>query len=142
MTPIRIVIPLASLLLLGTRAGWAQTECRDTALTQSSMLTCASSEARTAEHRLDALLKELSDSLGPGRFAELAGVQRIWQQYRDLHCDWSSKAVEGGSLQPTWRVQCIADLTAARVQELKWSLCDGAIDCPAAHRYDAPEQPD
>ena len=46
-------------------------------------------------------------------------------------------------MKPMWQAGCIAELTEARIDELKTSLCDGGgSDCSAARRYDTPRDSD
>ena|SRR5579859_1124471 len=129
-----------AILVFGAQSVSAQTPC-DTVSTQYQINRCATADARAAERRLAALIKELSDSVGPKRAAELERVQVAWRKYRDAHCAWDAEAVEGGSVQPAWQDSCIAELTESRINELKSSLCEGGgDDCPAAHRYDTPKK--
>jgi TonB family protein len=104
------------------------------------MHVCAADRAHEAERRLAALVQEVGTRVGTERAAELQRVQTAWREYRDQHCSWDSEAVEGGSMQPTWKAMCIANLTEARINDLKTSLCEvGGSNCPAARRYDAPQ---
>ena len=113
----------------------AQATC-DSATTQSQLTACARGRAESSGRRLNQLLAELAVHLDSSRTAELGRVQALWLRYREGHCRWDSEAVEGGSMQPMWYSDCLADVAEARIADLKHALCEGGGDCEASRRYD------
>ena len=110
------------------------------ASTQLEMNLCNARAAKRAEALLEALLKELGATLENTQRDELLRVQNMWVKYRDAHCEWQASFFEGGSIQPTMHAGCIAALTAARIDELRTDLCEGAgmtNECEASARFDS-----
>jgi uncharacterized protein YecT (DUF1311 family) len=62
----------------------------------------------------------------------LVPAQRAWIAYRDAECDFSSSAVEGGSIYPVIATTCRDKLTQRRIEDFKSYLsCDeGDLACP------------
>jgi uncharacterized protein YecT (DUF1311 family) len=106
------------------------------------MNVCFSREATRVSNLLDTLLKEIRPSLPPARRKPLETAQAHWIRYRDAHCDWVASASEGGTIQPTVRTTCLANVTWERIGELKLTLCEGGAGlggpCTASRRYDRP----
>ena len=106
---------------------------------QSVLTTEAATRFDDTERRLAALLKAIRPTIDTTRWLQLTKIQKTWVEYRDAHCRWDSRAVEGGSMQPMWEANCRASLTEARIADLKHQLCEGlgaTGDCPASKRFD------
>ena len=119
----------------------AQPQCG--ALTaQSEMNACFAREATRVTALLDALLTQIRPSLHEAERQGLEEAQRHWVRYRDAHCSWVASGAEGGSIQPTVRATCLANVTWDRIGELKLTLCEGGAalggPCAASRRYDRP----
>jgi uncharacterized protein YecT (DUF1311 family) len=50
---------------------------------------------------------------------KLKAAERAWIQYRDLHCDAAEQQIDGGSMSPMVRAECMRETTEHRIQELK-----------------------
>lgn len=110
------------------------------ASTQSEMNACFGEAARRSQAVLDALLKELAESLDPDQIEGLRNVQKSWAAYRESQCRWQAAFFEGGSILPTIHATCIDTLTVARISELAINLCEGngmTGECDASRRYTA-----
>jgi uncharacterized protein YecT (DUF1311 family) len=61
----------------------------------------------------------------------LSSSQAAWLTYRTIYCSFVSSAVEGGSIQPTIRNQCHANIARTHTKELKHRLyCqEGDLSC-------------
>jgi uncharacterized protein YecT (DUF1311 family) len=119
----------------------AQPGCRDLA-SQSESNACLAREATRVNTLLDALLNEIRPSLAESQRQGLEDAQRHWVRYRDAHCDWVASSAAGGTIQPTVRATCLANVAWERIGELKLTLCEGGAGlgapCAASRRYDRP----
>lgn len=138
-------IVLISTLLAGftARPARAQSACRS-APTQSAMTRCAEEGARVAIRRLDSLLTELYPRLDSARASGLRQIQTDWQRVRDAHCRWDADTYEGGSVMPMWYSNCVAAATYARIEDLRFHLCEDDAgmggECSASLRFARPAE--
>jgi uncharacterized protein YecT (DUF1311 family) len=131
----RLVVILLILLGMVLSRLSAQAPC-DSASTQAQLTRCAADRSEVSARRLRQLLTELAAVLDSSRAAELNRVQALWLRFREAHCKWDSEIVEGGSMQPMWYSDCVADLAEARIADLKHALSEGGGDCEASRKYD------
>lgn len=115
-----VAIMLASLCI--NRAA-AQSPCRY-GQTQAALNRCASDAASAEMVRLNKLLTQLYPELDSTRAAQLRKLQADWVRLRDAQCDWDAGSYSGGSIVPMWYANCIAASTHARIQDLRFHLCD------------------
>jgi uncharacterized protein YecT (DUF1311 family) len=124
--------------LAGARSAAAQSDCRS-ATTQSAMTQCAAQDANAAQGRLDSLLILLKSTVDSARYRELSANQLDWAKARDGYCRWDAASYSGGSVEPMWYANCLADQANARIDALRLHLCldDAGMagTCPAAERF-------
>ena len=107
------------------------------AMTQSEMNRCAAERFRKADLRLNALYQQILGSLQAQldeakatedkeqvKYAEtglgnLKEAEKAWILYRDLHCAASTQREGGGSIMPLRYANCMEELTAHRILELR-----------------------
>ena len=140
-----MIVPLAASSDTSPAAGQQQQAqstsasrpCED-ALTQFELNDCHGREAKLAEARLDALLKELGGVLNKSQLSRLMTVQERWASYRAASCQWHASFLDGASMQPMQYATCLASETWARIDDLKYHLCEGfglTGECAASRRY-------
>lgn len=116
----------------------AQSDCRD-GHTQAALDRCASYAASAEIVRRDKLLAQLYPKLDSARAAQLRKLQADWVRLRDAQCDWDAGSYSGGSIVPMWYANCIAASTHARIQDLRFHLCDDdagmAGECAASRAF-------
>ena len=99
------------------------------AMAQQEMNYCAAKEFEAADAELNAFWKdaraktrqldaEQSDDL-KGADKALVAAQRGWIAYRDGHCALYGFEARGGSMEPMLVSGCMAELTRARMKELR-----------------------
>jgi uncharacterized protein YecT (DUF1311 family) len=111
---------------------------------QQSANICYTAVADSLAGRLDTLLAELRRKLPRSRYGELEVAQAHWSRYLVAHCKWEHGIAEGGTRAPMIEAGCEAELTVARIAELKLHLCEGeglTGPCEASRRYDGPSSP-
>lgn len=102
----------------------AATDCTQ-AQTQSDMNACAGDGFAQADARLNTLYHQLAKRLAPDDLERLRAAERAWIAYRDSHCAFVGGPSEDGSIHAMIVGTCMADLTAARADEIQRHL-----DCP------------
>ena len=80
--------------------------------TQSEMNQCAGAHFKAEDQKLGSVYSKLEKS------SELIAAERAWIAYRDAECAYQIRDFKGGTIVPTLFNECLADLTAARVQQL------------------------
>jgi len=50
---------------------------------------------------------------------KIISTQKIWLQFRNLHCECESQKHEGGSMESLIYIECLTQLTLQRIKELK-----------------------
>jgi uncharacterized protein YecT (DUF1311 family) len=105
----------------------------DSAKTQLDMNQCSGEQYAKADARLNALYTKLSRLLekdtaadqpkrengGKTAIQKLKTAERVWIQYRDLHCGAARDQFEGGSISPMVWANCMTKITDHRIDELK-----------------------
>jgi uncharacterized protein YecT (DUF1311 family) len=99
-------------------AGSATADCEN-ATSTSAMRACANRRYEAADRELQAVYKQLMESLDGPRKERLRRAQAAWRRYRDLQADFAADAQRGGTLEPLIRTTTQAALTEARTRELR-----------------------
>jgi uncharacterized protein YecT (DUF1311 family) len=116
----------------------AAADCGPEAATQADLNACLADAYAVADTELNALYDEIRARLpdDADTAALLTRAQRAWIAWRDAECDFAAAGVDGGSAYPMIRVQCMADLTAARSADFRRYLAcaEGDLACPLPPR--------
>ena len=132
--PLRYLLILAPLLL----APLAQADDCAQAADQRTMNACAAKDYQRSDAQLNALYRQISERLknNPEGKSALLTAQRAWLGFRDAECRFAASGVTGGSVYPMIHNQCLADVTAKRVEAFKTYLkCqEGDLSCPVPAR--------
>lgn len=124
----RAILTVAAGLCLGPLALAQQPDCKNPQ-TQTDMTSCAVSDFEAADKALNAQWKitrkaftdrdmELDGDM-KGAEKALLKAQRAWIDYRDGECEAQGFSARGGTMEPMLVAACKADLTKARVKQLK-----------------------
>ena len=97
--------------------------------TQLALTMCAGQEFEKADKALNAQYKitreamrrrdAAADEQFKGAEEALVKAQRAWIAYRDAHCVVEGFEARGGTMEPMVFVQCQAEVTGRRTDELK-----------------------
>ncbi|MBN8955575.1 MAG: DUF1311 domain-containing protein [Rhizobiales bacterium] len=103
-------------------------------VTQFDLTACANEDYLKTDAALNKLYRQINGRLKGDDAARklLTASQRAWIAFRDAECAFATSAVEGGSIQPMLRAQCLDALTAKRAEDFKVYLkCEeGDLSCP------------
>lgn len=127
---VRGAVVLAALAVsLGFGSEAALAACKGT--TQMELNECAGADFKRSDAAMNAAYAKLMKRIGPTAQDGLKAAQRAWLSYRDKSCDLEALAVEGGSIQPLVRAECLSQLTAERTKMLNGYLTcgDGDTNC-------------
>ncbi|WP_235600653.1 lysozyme inhibitor LprI family protein [Serratia rubidaea] len=115
-----------ALLLTASQTAWAAQACGDKT-SQTEMNVCAAGEYKQADAQLNARYKQLQSRLKGDEAAakRLVAAQRAWIGFRDVDCQFSTGASEGGSLHGFVLSNCLTEKTQARSAEF-----DKLLNCP------------
>ena len=91
----------------------------DAARTQLELSQCFGEEFRKADAQLKSLYSTLVKQRQGVAVEKLKAAQKVWTQYRDLHCEATRDEYEGGSISPMVFAQCMTTTTQHRIEELK-----------------------
>ena len=122
----RYVFPALAVLAIVASSSLAQTtshtsDCAN-ATTTAAMRDCAGIRYDKAEQALKAVRAKLSQKLDETGKAKLQAAQAAWLQYRKANADFQASLAGGGTLGPLIEITVMADMTEARVAELKKAL--------------------
>jgi uncharacterized protein YecT (DUF1311 family) len=92
------------------------------AQTQAQITACVDAEANSADASVEKTYASVRRRLSGRRRALLDAAQRTWRTYRDAECASVGGAFAGGSIEPTYRASCRADLDRSRIAALRWQL--------------------
>ncbi len=111
---------LIALILTSSLSAFAQDaiDCEN-AMDTYSMKICASQRLDKEDKRLNDLYGKLmkkNDKVGQ---AKLKKAQRAWIGYRDGECSYAADSMRGGTGEGLVEVDCLAEKTKARADELK-----------------------
>lgn len=116
-------------LLLSTAA--LADDC-DNAQTQADMNTCAATQLKAADAKLNGAYTTAMKRAPDATKTLLKTAQQKWIALRDADCALISSGTEGGSVQPMIHTQCLTDKTVERTAWLESLLnCEeGDLSCP------------
>lgn len=98
-----------------------QPDCGN-ATTTAAMRECAGMRYNKAEQELKTVRAQLSQKLDETGKAKLQAAQSAWVQFRKANAEFQSDLVRGGTLAPLIQITVMADMSEARVAELKKAL--------------------
>jgi uncharacterized protein YecT (DUF1311 family) len=111
--------------------------------TQLEMTKCSDEQYRKADARLNALYTKtvgiLEKNVASAKYAKdatqtkyneaalqkLREAERVWIQYRDLHCDAAKHEYEDGSMSSMVWTGCMKEVTEHRIEELRHAYESG-----------------
>ncbi len=97
--------------------------CAD-AQSQAEMNICWGKEYKAADAKLNKTYQDFMSKLDESEKAQLKNAQLAWLKYRDTNCEFVADQYKGGSMRPMIAAICLADVTNARVNELKSQIKD------------------
>jgi uncharacterized protein YecT (DUF1311 family) len=98
-----------------------QADCGN-ATTTAAMRQCATARYTKAEVELRAARVKLLDKLDETGKVKFLASQSAWVQFRKANAEFQADLVRGGTLSPLVQITVMADMTEARVAELKKAL--------------------
>jgi uncharacterized protein YecT (DUF1311 family) len=97
--------------------------CAD-AQSQAEMNMCWGKEYKAADAKLNKTYQEFMSKLDESEKVQLKNAQLAWLKYRDANCEFVADQYKGGTMRPMIAAICLADVTNARVNELKSQIKD------------------
>ena len=97
--------------------------CAD-AQSQGEMNICWGKEYKAADAQLNKTYQQFMSKLDESEQMQLKNAQLAWLKYRDTNCEFVADQYKGGSMRPMIAAICLADVTNARVNELKAQIKD------------------
>jgi uncharacterized protein YecT (DUF1311 family) len=122
----KVLITSVALLLMGAVLMAQQQKkdpCAD-AQSQGEMNICWGKEYKAADARLNTVYRDFMTKLNEEESTQLKNAQLAWLKYRDTNCEFVADQFKGGSMRPMIVAMCLADVTNARVNELKSQMKD------------------
>jgi uncharacterized protein YecT (DUF1311 family) len=92
------------------------------ATTTAAMRSCEIARYARAERELRAVYSELSGKSDVAARSKLAASQSAWEQFRIANADFHADTARDGTMAPLLRNTALAEMTEARVAELKQML--------------------
>ena len=123
----RLLTLSAWLLLVLDGAIFAQEQKKDPcadAQSQGEMNMCWGKEYKAADAKLNKTYQEFVTKLDESEKVQLKNAQLTWLKYRDANCEFVADQYKGGTMRPMIAAICLADVTNARVNELKSQIKD------------------
>ena len=97
--------------------------CAD-AQSQAEMNMCWGKEYKAADAKMNKTYQDFMSKLDESEKMQLKNAQLAWLKYRDANCDFVADLYKGGTMRPMIAAICLADVTNARVNELKSQIKD------------------
>ena len=97
--------------------------CAD-AQSQAEMNMCWGKEYKAADAKMNKTYQDFMSKLDESEKMQLKNAQLAWLKYRDANCDFVADQYKGGTMRPMIAAICLADVTNARVNELKSQIKD------------------
>jgi uncharacterized protein YecT (DUF1311 family) len=97
--------------------------CAD-AQSQAEMNMCWGKEYKAADAKLNKAYQDFMSKLDESEKVQLKNAQLAWLKYRDTNCEFVADQYKGGTMRPMIAAMCLADVTNARVNELKSQIKD------------------
>jgi len=116
LVAVAALVTCASCVMAQTASN--QPDCGN-ATTTAAMRECAGLRYSKAEQQLKAVRAQLSRKLDDTGKAKLQAAQSAWVQFRKANAEFQADLVRGGTLVPLIQITVMADMTEARVAELK-----------------------
>jgi len=91
---------------------------------QAEMTMCWGKEYKAADAKLNKTYQDFMSKLDESEKVRLKNAQLAWLKYRDTNCEFVADQYKGGSMRPMIAAMCLADVTNARVNELKSQIKD------------------
>ncbi|HEY2454094.1 MAG TPA: lysozyme inhibitor LprI family protein [Scandinavium sp.] len=125
----KLSIIAAAALLISTSA--LAEDCNN-ATSQADMTTCAATQLKEADTKLNATYGTAMKRAPEATKTLLKTAQQKWIALRDADCAVISSGTEGGSVQPMIHSQCLTDKTVERTAWIESLLnCEeGDLSCP------------
>jgi len=122
------LLPISCLLLIFGVTIFSQNQkekdpCAD-AQSQAEMNMCWGKEYKAADAQLNKTYQEFMTKLDESEKAQLRNAQLAWLKYRDTNCEFVADQYKGGTMRPMIAAICLAEVTNARVNELKSQIKD------------------
>ena len=92
------------------------------AVSTAQMRQCANARYQSVSATLQAVYQTLHGKLPPDQRVLLQTAQSAWLRYRQSKADLDAKLSADGTLAPLIRVTTLADITEARLNELRQEL--------------------
>ena len=121
----------AGLTALMIAAGPASAADPCAGATQMDLNACAGAAYDRADVAMNQAYTRLMKQIGPKAKDGLRAAQKAWLPFRDASCALEVMGIEGGSMQPQVRAECLARVTAARAWVLNGYLTcsEGDVTC-------------
>ena len=97
--------------------------CAD-AQSQAEMNICWGKEYKAADAQLNKTYQDFMSKLDESEKVQLKNAQVAWLKYRDTNCEFVADQYKGGTMRPMIAAICLAEVTNARVNELKSQIKD------------------
>ncbi|BDA68734.1 hypothetical protein RIVM261_018390 [Rivularia sp. IAM M-261] len=97
--------------------------CKDPQTTRD-MIECGERTYKEASKKLSSINKQLLDKVSVSQRKRLVASHQNWLKHRDTFCAFEAGMYEGGTLEPTTRINCYARMTNERSQELNTWLIE------------------
>jgi uncharacterized protein YecT (DUF1311 family) len=94
------------------------------AQSQAEMTMCWGKEYKATDAKLNKTYQDFMSKLDESEKVQLKSAQQAWLKYRDLNCEFVADQYKGGTMRPMIEAMCLADVTNARVNELKSQIKD------------------
>jgi len=94
------------------------------AQSQAEMNMCWGKEYKAADAKLNKTYQDFMSKLEESEKVQLKNAQLAWLKYRDANCEFVADQYKGGTMRPMILAICLADVTNARVNELKSQIKD------------------
>jgi uncharacterized protein YecT (DUF1311 family) len=91
--------------------------CKDPQTTRD-MIECGERAYSSASKKQSIVLKQLQQKLNSNQQKRLVISHQIWLKHRDAFCAFEAGMYEGGTLEPTTRINCYARMTNERIKDL------------------------
>lgn len=114
-------------MLVMLTSTYAQEQKKDscaTAQSQAEMNMCWGKEYKAADAKLNNTYQEFMSKVDQSEKVQLKNAQLAWLKYRDANCEFVADQYKGGTMRPMIAAMCLADVTNARVNELKSQIKD------------------
>ena len=92
------------------------------AQTQAQITACVDAQASSADALVEKTYRSIRRDLPARRRVLVDGAQRAWRAYREAECASVGGAFVGGSIEPTYRASCRAELDKSRIAALRWQI--------------------